>query len=50
MDDDDEAPAEDKKRRKLFRRKKKGLAPAPAVESTVADPVIGVVVPNPTAP
>jgi len=48
--DDDEAPAEDKKRRKLFRRKKKGLAPAPAVESTVADPVIGVVVPNPTAP
>jgi len=50
MDDDDEAPAEDKKRRKLFRRKKKGLAPAPAVESTVAAPVIGVVVPNPTAP
>jgi predicted PurR-regulated permease PerM len=49
MDDDDEAPAEEKKRRKLFRRKKKGLAPAPAVESTVADPVIGVVVPNPTA-
>lgn len=48
MDDDDEAPAEDKKRRKLFRRKKK-LAPAPAVESTVADPVVPELAPNPTA-
>jgi predicted PurR-regulated permease PerM len=48
-DDDDEAPAEQKKRRKLFRRKKKELAPAPAVESAVADPVTPVLAPNPTA-
>lgn len=48
MDDDDEAPAEEKKRRKLFRRKKK-LAPVPAVESAVIDPVVPELAPNPTA-
>jgi predicted PurR-regulated permease PerM len=48
MDDDDEEPAEEKKHRKLFRRKKK-LAVEPAVQSAVADPVTGVLAPNPTA-
>ena len=48
MDDDDEEPAEEKKHRKLFRRKKK-LAVGPAVQSPVADPVTGVLAPNPTA-
>jgi hypothetical protein len=48
MDDDDEEPAEEKKHRKLFRRKKK-LAVGPAVQSAVADPVTGVLAPNPTA-
>ena len=47
--DDDEAPAEEKKRRKLFRRRKKELAPAPAVESAVADPAVPELAPNPTA-
>jgi len=48
MDHDDEEPAEEKKHRKLFRRKKK-LAVGPAVQSAVADPVTGVLTPNPTA-
>jgi len=48
MDDDHEEPAEEKKHRKLFRRKKK-LAAGPAVRSAVADPVTGVLAPNPTA-
>jgi hypothetical protein len=50
MDDDDEAPAEEKKRRKLFRRRKKELAPAPTLESAVADPAATELVPNPAAP
>jgi len=45
---DDEAPAEEKKHRRLFRRKKK-LAPVPAAESAVIDPVIPELGPNPTA-
>ena len=48
--DDDEAPAEEKKRRKLFRRRRKELAPAPALESAVADPAATELVPNPAAP
>jgi len=48
--DDDEAPAEEKKRRKLFRRRKKELAPAPTLESAVADPAATELVPNPAAP
>jgi predicted PurR-regulated permease PerM len=48
--DDDEAPAEEKKRRKLFRRRKKELAPAPTLESAVADPAATELVPNPAVP